>query len=234
MTLVGRLAASAYLVSITAMTAIAVPPGRAQADVGDELFQATLLFEQAYLGKIHLEGDDVVADSKGTFGASLRVEMLLGEWVGLGVEGNAGYFQADGGPILVVDDTPYAMSFEGHHLIAGTNGFVRLRFGLANGLAEYYFIGGGGPAVIDYDPNDPNAFGNGIAGANGMGWTAYFRFGIRGELVPGFGALVEFGWLHREHQDVFVHTPGIPGAPAATFDYVVNQMSITLGWYLSH
>jgi len=225
---------SAAICCLTLIATFGASPPVAEADVGDELFLATILLEQAYFGEILLSGNDLKMGSNATVGASLRVELLLSEWIGLGVEGSANYFRPGEGPTLIIGDTPQAVAFEGRHLIAGTNGFLRVRFRLAGGLSEYYFIGGGGPAFMDYDPNDPNAYGLRIAGAGDMGWTAYARFGVRGELMPGFGALVEIGWIHREHLGAFEHTSFVAGAPVVeSFDYVINQMSITLGWYMS-
>jgi hypothetical protein len=196
------------------------------------------LFEQGYKGHILFDGYDVRGGTNASLSGTLRLELLLGKWVGLGVEGNAGTFRmgAESIPFLVAGDGT-VVSLEpndGRHFVGGTYGFVRLRFGLNSGRGEYYFIGGGGPAFMRNDENDPNQYGMALSGNSDVGWTAYARFGIRGEILPGLGALLEIGWLHREHLEAFTQPFDLVGTPVIKpFDYVINQVSFTVGWYLA-
>jgi len=224
-----------HIASLAVIAALGLAPSAARADVTDELFQASILFEQAYLGNVRLGDHDLLQpQAPPTLGAALRVELLITKWIGLGVEGSAAYFGVRDAAVVPGARVLTPITFERHSLIAGTNGFLRLRFGLNNGWGEYYFIGGGGPAFMDHDTNDPSQYGPMVSGGSDMGWTAYGRFGMRGELVPGFGALVEIGYIHREHLDAFEFRYTESGSEMVTnLDYISNQLSITIGWYVS-
>jgi hypothetical protein len=219
------------------VTAPVLAPKPAAADMNDEIFQVTLVYEQAYKGWVLLDGQDLRAGTNGTQGGALRVELLPVRWIGVGLEGSASWIRMGQQfvPLIYVGSQPFGLHIEDdRHLVLGGNGFLRLRFPLLNGRGEYYFIGGGGVGFMNHDRNDPNQYGVGLMGNSELGWTAYVRFGLRGELTPGLGALVEIGWVHREHLDAFEHDLSVAGSTVTrNFDYVINQISVDIGWYIS-
>ncbi len=219
------------------LLAPALAPRVAAADIGDDLFQITLLYEQAYKGFILLDGDALKVGTNGTQGVDLRLELLAGRSIGIGVEGSASWIRMGHQfvPLVYVGSQPFGMTInDGRHLLYGGGGFLRVRFLLNDGRGEYYLIGGGGVGMLNQDGSDPNQYGSSLAGANALGWSSYARFGLRGELTPGLGALVEVGWVHREHLGAFEHTLDVGGSSVTRhFDYVINQLSIEVGWYFS-
>jgi hypothetical protein len=225
------------LVALGIVVAPVLVPSPAAADLGDEIFQVSLVYEQAYKGWILLDGHELRAGTNGTQGGALRAELLAGRWIGVGVEGSANWIRMGQQlvPLIYVGSQPFGLQMEDdRHLVLGANGFLRLRFVLNHGRGEYYFIGGAGVGFMNHDRDDPNQYGVGLTGNSELGWTACARFGLRGELTPGLGALVELGWVHREHLDAFEHDLSVAGSTVTrNFDYVINQLSIDIGWYIS-
>lgn len=214
------------LVSAGVLALSLARPQGARADVHDDVFVASLSFDQGFVGTTQLRGPgEPRANGRPTLAGTLRLELLFAGHLALGAEGGWRSWRPGGGTF--VDDVRFPL--------ADASGFLRVRFPLDDGTAEYYVLVGGGPSWLLH--GDGDAYGPGVTGDAALGWSIFARAGVRAELVPGFGALLELGWVRRQHDAAFDVTPQADRTHRAdaegSYDLVANQVSVVIGWFVS-
>ncbi|HJK95852.1 MAG TPA: hypothetical protein RMF84_01460, partial [Polyangiaceae bacterium LLY-WYZ-14_1] len=209
------------LVLVGLVLAALLPAGVAQADVTDDRVLATVGFDQAYLGRAQFDGvggapvlDDGNRATLGLFG---RLEVALPALLSIGAEGAFRWYRTEGDAVIGDD----------FGRLADANGFLRLFFPLNDGQGEYYLLAGAGASWLVDDGR-----GQGARVDDALGWNLFARAGVRGELVDGFGGILEVGWVRRQFGEAFERDDGGAGGPQ-TFGFVTNQLTVVIGWYLA-
>lgn len=195
------------------------PPGVARADVTDDQVLVTVGFDQAYLGLAQFDSDDgpdLDDRNRATLGLYGRLEVAFPEFLSAGAEGAFRWYLTEGD--VVVEDE--------RGRLGDANGFLRLFFPLDDETAEYYLMAGAGASFLLEDD-----LGQDVRVAETLGWNVFARAGVRGELVDGFGGILEVGWVRRQVDGAFEVTDDDGGT--RTFDFVTNQMTIVFGWYVA-